>query len=324
MSEVETVTGPVSVENLGKTLIHEHFLFGYPGWQGDRTIAPFNREKVVEKGVKVAEDLKSRGIGTVVDATTNECGRFPKLLKEISERSGINIILSCGYYYEKEGAPAYFKFRNKFSDTTKEAYEIMKTETTEGIENTNIKPGVFKLASSEEEITEYESWFFKAAAKTSKEENTPIITHTTQGQQGPEQADMLISEGINPENIMIGHIGGNTDMNYLKKVLEKGVYIGFDRFGLEEVLDTPKDEEREECITELVELDYANRIMISHDAVVQWLGRPLPEIMEPFIENWHPTHIPDDIVPDLKNKGVSKEKINQILVENPKEFFTYN
>lgn len=31
MKMVETVTGPITVDQLGKTLIHEHFVFGYPG-----------------------------------------------------------------------------------------------------------------------------------------------------------------------------------------------------------------------------------------------------------------------------------------------------
>jgi phosphotriesterase-related protein len=29
---VNTVLGPVAAEQLGKTLVHEHFIFGYPGW----------------------------------------------------------------------------------------------------------------------------------------------------------------------------------------------------------------------------------------------------------------------------------------------------
>ncbi|HET7580466.1 MAG TPA: phosphotriesterase-related protein, partial [Bacillales bacterium] len=29
---VNTVTGPVSTDDLGKTMMHEHFVFGYPGF----------------------------------------------------------------------------------------------------------------------------------------------------------------------------------------------------------------------------------------------------------------------------------------------------
>ncbi len=90
----------------------------------------------------------------------------------------------------------------------------MKHEATVGIEGTGIKPGVFKLASSKGSITNYERSFFVAAAKVSSEEGIPIITHTQEGTMGPEQADLLISSGADPKRINIGHMGGNTDIQY--------------------------------------------------------------------------------------------------------------
>jgi phosphotriesterase-related protein len=34
-SKVNTVTGQIASDELGTTLMHEHILFGYPGWEGD-------------------------------------------------------------------------------------------------------------------------------------------------------------------------------------------------------------------------------------------------------------------------------------------------
>ena len=41
MSEpvVQTATGPITPGNLGRTLMHEHLVIGYPGWDAD-TIRP--------------------------------------------------------------------------------------------------------------------------------------------------------------------------------------------------------------------------------------------------------------------------------------------
>jgi len=320
---VNSVLGPISADDLGITLMHEHFLFGYPGYQGDVTCGPFDREAAMKTCLDTLEQLKGVGLKTVVDATPNECGRDPEFLKEVSERSGINIICSSGYYYEGEGAPAYYKQRAGLGDIGPEVYEMMKKEATEGIGNTGIKAGVFKLASSKGQITDYETVFFKAAARVSKEDGIPIITHTQEGTMGPEQAELLIAEGADPKKIMIGHIGGNTDISYLTNVLSKGVYIAFDRIGLQGLVGCPMDYARVACIIGLIGIGYADRIMLSHDYILHWLGRPLsiPEVALPLIKDWNWFHIFNDIVPQLKQAGISDEQINMMLVENPKRFF---
>ena len=71
---VNTVMGPISIDDLGKTLIHEHFVFGYPGYSSDITLGPYNREEALEVGINVAKKVLSYGVKTVVDATPNETG----------------------------------------------------------------------------------------------------------------------------------------------------------------------------------------------------------------------------------------------------------
>lgn len=51
---INTVTGPINAEQLGKTLIHEHFIFGYPGFQGDVTLGAFNEEAALEEAINIA------------------------------------------------------------------------------------------------------------------------------------------------------------------------------------------------------------------------------------------------------------------------------
>lgn len=91
-SIVETVTGPISANQLGKTLIHEHFIFGYPGFQGDVTLGSFNEEAALKEAVEIAQVMASHGVDTVVDPTPNECGRNPLFLKKVSEATGLQII----------------------------------------------------------------------------------------------------------------------------------------------------------------------------------------------------------------------------------------
>jgi phosphotriesterase-related protein len=81
---VNTVTGSISSDELGKTLMHEHFAFGYPGFQGD-TLGPYDPENIVATGIEVAERAKAHGVKTIVDATPTSvagtrscCARSPR------------------------------------------------------------------------------------------------------------------------------------------------------------------------------------------------------------------------------------------------------
>lgn len=324
MKTIQTVTGPVPVSDLGRTLMHEHFLYGFCGFQGDATIGAFHRDEAMQTCIKAAEDAKAYGIRTIVDATTNECGRNAAFLKELSEVTGMHIICSTGFYFEQESAYAYWKFRSAFADIESEIAEMMITELTEGIEGTGIRAGVIKLGSSYNGILPMEQLFFKAAARAQKETGCVIITHTQLGTMGPEQAELLISNGADPAKIAIGHMCGNTDPEYHKKVLSQGVYVNLDRFGLEgELFHTPTDRERVDLIAALVKSGYSDRILLGHDSVNVQLGRP--NIMTPFMQeamkNAHIGNIGQNVIPDMKSRGFSDELIESFLTANPARIF---
>ncbi|MFT9597621.1 phosphotriesterase family protein, partial [Mesobacillus sp.] len=293
MGMINTVTGPIKAEQLGKTLIHEHFIFGYPGFQGDVTLGAFNEESALEEAINIARFMQSFGVKTVVDPTPNECGRNPEFLKKISEATGLQIICATGYYYEGEGATPYFKFRQALGTAEEEIYQMFKKELTEGIANSGIRPGVIKLASSKDEITEYEKMFFRAGARVQQETGAVILTHTQEGTMGPEQVRLLIENGADPGKIIIGHMCGNTDPEYHKQVLDQGVRIGLDRFGIQGMVGAPFDHERVQMLLALLNEGYEDQILLAHDTVNIWLGRPpvMPEQAAKIMENWQPGHI---------------------------------
>jgi phosphotriesterase-related protein len=320
---VETVTGPISVDQIGKTLIHEHFVFGYPGFQGDITLGAFNGAEALEVAVGAARQMMSYGIQTVVDPTPNECGRNPLFLKKVSEATGLQIICATGYYYEGEGAPPYFKLRQGLGTAEEEIYEMFMKEITDGIAGTGIKPGIIKLGSSKDEITEYEKMFFRAAVKVQKETGIVILTHTQEGTMGPEQAQMLIELGADPSKIIIGHMCGNTDPSYHKKVLDQGVRIGFDRFGVQVLVGAPFDHQREATLLSLLDEGYENQILLSHDSIIVWLGRPpvMNEQVAEIMGNWHPAHIFENVLPSLRKNGITESQIDKMIGTNAKALF---
>jgi len=323
-ARANTVTGAVPADRLGKTLIHEHILFGFSGYQGDLTLGPFDHETALQSCLAAAERIKSHGVKTVVNATPNECGRSPAFLREVAERSGLNIVCPTGYYFESSGGSAYFKFRSSMGNIEKEIYDLFLTEVTVGIEQTDIRAGIIKLASSKGRITGYERKFFKAGAKVQQETGVPLLTHTTEGTMAPEQAELLLSEGADPGKILISHMGSCLNIDYHLQTLASGVSISFDQWGIEELDNIPPEKDRIELLLELLSRGYVDQIMLSNDSVWHWLGRPLnpDERHRKLIANWHTTYLFEGILPLLEKRGVTKAQIETILVENPRRFFS--
>lgn len=320
--KVNTVCGQIDAKDLGRTLMHEHFVFGYPGFAGDVTLAT-PEEELFGKALKYACELKAQGIDTVVDATPNDCGRDPLFLQRLSEASGLHILCSTGFYFSELGATGYFEFRRALgNDVVSEIAEMMQTEIEKGIAKTGIRAGVIKLASSENEITPYEECFFKAAARVQKETGTVIITHTEAGTMGPEQAQLLLAEGGIADRISIGHMCGSQDPAYHLRVLEQGVYDAFDRFDEENIFASPTDEKRAELMESLMDKGYEDRLLMSQDAVCTYWGRPVE-----FHGDLEPeariiiTRMMDDIVPMLERRGWSEATINGIMIDNVRRLF---
>ena len=322
MKMVNTVTGPVPADSLGVTLMHEHVTYGYTGYFVDDTIAPFDHDAVLASALKRMDDLKACGVKTFVDATTNDSGRNPELLKEISEKSGVNIVCSTGLYREEEGGSAYFKFRSTLPvfDVVQEMAELFETEITRGIGKTGIKAGVIKVATGHGSISPYEEKVLKAAARVQKATGVPILTHTEAGTMGPEQVDILVAEGANPKQIMSGHAGGNCDARYHTSILDKGVYLAFDRLGID-MPPTMCDTWRKAAIIGLIGIGYADRLIMSHDTILTWLGRPMEQLLAAIVPNWKPTHVFKNIIPALREAGVSGDNLMMIMAVNPRRLF---
>lgn len=321
--KVNTVLGLMSAENLRITLPHEHFAFAYPGWYADDTIAPYDYKAVLKRNLDVIKAAQKYKIATIIDATPNDTGgRNPKLYKELAKKTGMNIICSTGLYTEHEGAPTYFKTRLVWygTDISKMISALFIKEITEGIGKTGVKAGVIKCGTSGGgKISPYETAVLKAAAAAQKATGVPIITHT-EATGGVEQAELFLSEGADPKKVMIGHVSNNKDIEYHKAILAKGVYIAFDRIGLD--IFTPTDVIVKN-VAELCKQGYAKQIMLSHDTVNVWLGRPYdaPEQVLKALANWRIDHISQNVVPALKAQGVTEDQIKTMMVDNPKNLF---
>jgi len=318
---VNTVLGPLSPDQLGQVMVHEHFVFSRAGWYADNTIAPYDRGAAMQAGLNACLLARAAGINTIIDATPNDCGRDPELYRGLSRKTLMNIVCSTGLYYERGGAPGYWQAKAQLGqDISKLIAELFIKEITEGIGTTGIRAGVIKVASSEN-ITPYEEAVFRAAVMAQKATGVPIITHTQGPGAGIAQSDLLVSQGADLSKVMIGHVSNNPDIAYHQAIINRGLKVGFDQLGLNYL----PDEQNVRNIADLCKQGYAGRIMLSQDTVNYWLGRSLveaaPAEVTAAISNWKIDHIAREILPALKEAGLTDEQIGQMMIDNPRNLF---
>lgn len=320
---VNTVTGPVHVDDLGPTLMHEHLRIEFPGGEFNTLQPPLQTyEEMVELCIKNVRGLQERGVKTLLDPCPIDIGRDVRLAHEVSSKTGFQIIVATGLYKEDWGASPYWKFRQQFGrGGVEEMSALFIHELTHGIGDTGIKPGIIKVATGEGELCDYDRFVLEAAAKASIETGAPITTHTEKGLGGDTQQEILMGLGVPAHRIIIGHSCGSSDHNYHLKLLNNGTYIGFDRFGI-----TPEhpDEERKKHLLMLLEKNLDDRIVVGQDSC--WCsasGVIPPDVFETLDKDvvFNPNHFHDHIIPDLLEGGATQEQIDKLLVHNPRRFF---
>jgi len=315
---VQTVTGAVPVSELGRTLVHEHVLVGYPGWELDARAPKFKRSDALARAVDQMQALQDHGVGTFVDPCPMDLGRDAAFLAEIAQKSGMKIVCTTGAYFEAEGNT--FTFR---ALPAEEIEAIYVKEITEGIGDTGVKAGAIKIATGARVVSPYERKLVTAAARAAKATGVPIISHTQEASCGHDQIDIVTGEGVAANRLLVGHSDGTDDHWYQRSLAERGSFVGFDRFG---ITLFQSDEVRVRNVIKLAKAGHTERILISHDSIVCWLGRPYPfapswQAMLDLLPDWRSTHIFKKIVPQLLEGGLSKDDVETILVDNPRRFF---
>src|SRR5260370_29116480 len=145
---INTVNGTVSSDKLGTTLLHEHLLVGWAGWELDCKAPRFDRKAALNGAVDRLKELKDLGLGTFVDPCPNDIGRDVVFMAEVADKSGVNVVCSTGLYKEDLGNTVYMKQRS-----VEEIADVYATELTGGIGEAGIKAGLIKCAPRNGQIT---------------------------------------------------------------------------------------------------------------------------------------------------------------------------
>jgi phosphotriesterase-related protein len=257
--------------------------------------------------------FKSDGGGAVVEVTCHGWGRDPLALKEISRESGVHIIACAGFYVE-DCMPSWMHAK-----TVDQLAEWIMREVTVGCnarssgEVTDVRAGIIKTSVSRQNFSHLELKGMRAVSKAHLKTGAPITSHNSGGNRfefeggniGSELLDYLEDEGIDPESVIVGHSDENPDVRFLAMLAKRGAYVQFDLIGKGYVLD----ETRADLAVRLKERGLLGHLLISHDHCrkqnYQKYGGP------------GYSYLTKIFVPMLKERGMTEEDIDLLLVKNP-------
>ena len=308
MATINTVKGPLDTSKLGATLMHEHVFTRSPGvfeaWPH-----LWDQKGEIERAVKTFRDLKAAGIDTIIDLTTVDLGRDAEMLKAVADQVELNIVMATGVW---RYPPRYFTPRNIDA-----VADLFVKDIEEGVHPTGAKAAIIKQAT-EPTVDELNEAMLRAGARAHRRTGVPISTHTdVKTHAGLAQQDVFESEGVDLSRVVIGHSGDSDDIDYLTRIMKRGSFIGMDRFGLEFFLPTEK---RIATVATLCKMGYAGQMVLSHDTNC-FMDTIPPAVKETRMPKWHFLHITNDILPALREQGVTDEQIKTMLVENPRKVF---
>jgi len=318
MPEVHTVQGAVDAGELGIVLAHEHVRFRDEAvaaeWPGR-----YDEEAELDAALQAVQDAKSRGVGTIVDPTAMFGGRDVRFMKRVADQTGVRIV-ACTGIYSYDYLPHYFE--NREVDVMAEHFV---SDLQQGVQGTDVRAAFLKCAADAPGVTEHVEKIHRAIARASLQTGAPIMAHSMPAVgTGPRQVDIFEQEGVDLSRVQIAHCGDTEDIAYIEGLIERGVYVGLDRYGLEMFLPIEK---RNATTAELLRRGHAQRLMISQDycATIDWYPPEAAQVFEGqgAIRNWSMTLVFDEVVPALREQGVLDDEVFQtIFVENPRRWLT--
>ena len=306
---VMTVSGPIPPDRVGFTLPHEHtgiYLWHVPDrwdyWELTPDELPLAEELA---------DFRRRGGSTLVDLTLPGVGRDPERLRRLAGRSGVQIVMGCGWY---RGAyyPAEARIDRRSVDDL--AAELV-TEFGDGVAGSGVHPGIIgEIGTDKPWISALEERVHRAAARAALATGMAISTHAVMSPVGMAQLRLFEEEGVDPARVVIGHADSYPLLDHYLAILDRGANLEFDfmghRFGTEEAAE-PR---LVELIVELLERGYGPQLLLSqdvcHNSQLKVNG------------GFGYTYLQQHFLPTLRTAAVGEGEIAQMTIDNPRRILT--
>ena len=340
MTLIQSVTGPIESSQLGVCLSHEHILNDITSWwhpphenaPGSANLAdaevclanlwslrhdPFaSRDNCRLDDLEIAVDEVNRfaalGGNTILEATSQSIGRDPLGLRQVSERTGVNIVMGTGLYLDSSQPPEVDKW------AITEIVDAILTDVANGEDG--IRPGFIGEIGVGSDFTPRERRSLIAASIAQRESGLPMQVHMPGWSRLGDQVIEVIEEnGANLGAVVLCHSNpSGDDLAYQEALLARGVWLQYDMIGMDfffadQQVQCPSDEDNARNIVRLIERGWADRLLLSSDVFLKNLLRA----------NGGPGygHILEFFIPRLERHGLANADAMKLLTENVPRLF---
>ena len=300
---INTVQGKINSSELGVSLTHEHIMSNYGKEISEASL--YDSIKLFDQVIPYLKKLKSKGVHSVFDCTTEYFGRRVDLLKKVSDSSGVQIITNTGFY--GAGNDRYIpEFAYKAS--AKSISQIWIDEFNNGINGTEIKPGFIKLAFDDGmPPSNIDKKLFEAGILTHLNTGLTLAVHTGKNIEAVDfQIGLLKQYDIDQSAWIWTHANKVVNDTILLDIAAEGTWISLDG------VNASNSHEYLKRVKLFKEKNLLNRILLSHDGI----GFSNTVEIKKF------ESIFNNLIPQMLKNGLTNDDVHQILVENPKEAFT--
>lgn len=297
MTYVQTVTGPIPSQAVGRCLPHEHVMCDFSPVTGD----PDHLLNDVALAVDELKLFKAAGGTTIVEVTPPDLGRDPEALRRIAELSGVQIVMSTGWY-RRAFYPAWLE-----RSSTEELAEQMVVELTEGVGFTGVRAGLIaEIGVDRDFVSGVEERVLRACARAHLRTGAAISTHSSMFPVGIAQLAILTDEHVPADRVVIGHADTYLDTDYHRKLLERGVFLQFDTAGRNHM---NPDDRRAKAFVDLVRAGFEDQLLLSSD-------RCFRSDLAAFGGVGY-AHVLTDFRDRLRGLGLTDAEFDHITIDNP-------
>ena len=306
---VMTVSGPIPPDRVGFTLPHEHtgiYLWHVPGRWDYWELTPDELALADE-----LTDFRRRGGSTLVDLTLPGVGRDPERLRRLATRSGVQLVMGCGWY---RGAyyPAEARIDRRSVDDL--AAELV-AEFRDGVAGSGVRPGIIgEIGTDKPWVSALEERAHRAAARAALATGMALSTHAIASPVGLAQLRIFEDEGVDPARVVIGHADSYPVLDHYLAILDRGANLEFDFIGHRFATEEAAEPRLIELIVELLERGYGTQLLlsqdVSHNSQLKANG------------GFGFTYLQQHFLPNLRTAAVGEGEIVQMTTDNPRRILT--
>jgi phosphotriesterase-related protein len=262
----------------------------------------------------VAADLRTfAAVGgrTVLDLTPPGIGRDPRRLRQLSEATGVQVVMGSGWYLQPTHPPHLAG-----TPVDRLAAELA-AEFHPGAE---LRPGVIGEIGVSPAFTDAERHALRAACRAQREVRVPLFVHLPGWQRrAHEVLDLVLDEeGVDPGAVVLCHMDpSGADRDHQRSVADRGVVLEFDMIGMPFDFpgegQSPSPRETAAAVVALAGTGHGERLLLSHDLF-------LKAMLTRFGGNGL-AYVPVVFADRLRSGGLPDELVRALMTDNPRALF---